>query len=111
MRARLGDCAAMADAAAELKAPQSGRLGWQRLGDLPPGLRQTVSSLPVGQVSAPVEGPAGIHLLMVCDRHNPAVDSPQRDQIAQQLQRERVDRLARRYLRDLRKEAFVEVRL
>ncbi len=111
LRDRLGDCAAMADAAAELKAPQSGRLGWLRLGDLPPRLREAVSSLPVGQVSAPVQGPSGIHLLMVCDRHDPAVDSPQRDQIAQQLQRERVDRLARRYLRDLRKEAFVEVRL
>jgi peptidyl-prolyl cis-trans isomerase SurA len=111
LRDRLGDCAAMTDTAAELKAPASGRLGWLRLSDLPPGLRQAASSLPVGQVSAPLEGPGGIHLLMVCDRHNPAAEGPQRDQIAQQLQRERVDRLARRYLRDLRKEAFVEVRL
>jgi peptidyl-prolyl cis-trans isomerase SurA len=111
LRDRLGDCTAMADAAAELNAPQSGRLGWLRLADLPPGLRQAASSLPVGQVSAPVEGPSGIHLLMVCDRHNPAAETPQRDQIAQQLQGERVDRLARRYLRDLRKDAFVEVRL
>jgi peptidyl-prolyl cis-trans isomerase SurA len=111
LRGRLGDCAAMADTAAELKAPDSGRLGWLRVGDLPPGFRQTVSSLPVGQVSEPLEGPTGVHLLMVCDRHNPAAEGPQRDQIAQQLQRERVDRLARRYLRDLRKDAFVEVRL
>ena len=111
LRDRLGDCAAMAETAAELSTPNSGRLGWLRVGDLPPGLRQAVSTLPVGQVSAPVEGPGGIHLLMVCDRHNPAAESPQRDQIAEQLQRERVDRLARRYLRDLRKDAFVEVRL
>ena len=111
LRDRLADCAAMAATAAELNAPDSGRLGWLRVSDLPPGFGQAVSSLPVGQVSAPLEGPAGIHLLMVCDRHNPAAESPQRDQIAQQLQRERVDRLARRYLRDLRKDAFVEVRL
>ena len=111
LRGRLGDCAAMADTAAELKTPDSGRLGWLRVGDLPPGFRQTVSSLPVGQVSEPLEGPTGIHLLMVCDRHNSAAEGPQRDQIAEQLQRERVDRLARRYLRDLRKDAFVEVRL
>jgi peptidyl-prolyl cis-trans isomerase SurA len=111
LRDRLGDCAAMTDTAAELNAPASGRLGWLRLSDLPPGLRQAASSLPVGQVSAPLEGPGGIHLLMVCDRHDPSAGSPQRDQIAQQLQRERVDRLARRYLRDLRKDAFVEVRL
>ena len=48
---------------------------------------------------------------MVCDRRDPAAEGPQREQIAERLQRERVDRLARRYLRDLRKEAFVEVRL
>jgi peptidyl-prolyl cis-trans isomerase SurA len=65
----------------------------------------------VGQVSEPLAGPTGVHLLMVCDRHNPTAEGSQRDQIAQQLQRERVDRLARRYLRDLRKDAFVEVRL
>jgi peptidyl-prolyl cis-trans isomerase SurA len=111
LRNNIGDCAAMADTAAELNAPESGRLGWLRVGDLPPPLRQAVSSLPVGQVSVPLDGPAGIHLLMVCDRRNAQAETPQREQIAERLQRERVERLARRYLRDLRKEAFVEVRL
>jgi peptidyl-prolyl cis-trans isomerase SurA len=111
LRNDIGDCAAMADTAAELNAPESGRLGWLRVGDLPPPLRQAVSSLPVGQVSVPLDGPAGIHLLMVCDRRNAQAETPQREQIAERLQRERVERLARRYLRDLRKEAFVEVRL
>jgi peptidyl-prolyl cis-trans isomerase SurA len=111
LRDDLADCAALADAAAELDAPESGRLGWLQLGDLPPELRQAVSSLPVNQVSAPVQGPSGIHLLMVCDRREPEAATPQREQIAERLQRERVERLARRYLRDLRKEAFVEVRL
>jgi peptidyl-prolyl cis-trans isomerase SurA len=111
LRDDLGDCSAMADTAAELNAPQSGRLGWLRVGDLPATFRQTVSSLPVGQVSVPLDGPAGIHLLMVCGRRNPQAETPQREQMAERLQRERVERLARRYLRDLRKEAFVEVRL
>jgi peptidyl-prolyl cis-trans isomerase SurA len=111
LRADLGDCAAMAETAAELNAPQSGRLGWLQLGNLPPAFRQTASSLPVGQVSEPLDGPGGIHLLMVCDRRTPQAETPQREQIAERLQRERVERLARRYLRDLRKEAFVEVRL
>jgi peptidyl-prolyl cis-trans isomerase SurA len=111
LRDDIGDCAAMADTAAELNAPESGRLGWLRVGDLPPTLRQAVSSLPVGQVSLPLDGPAGVHLLIVCDRRNAQAETPQREQIAERLQRERVERLARRYLRDLRKEAFVEVRL
>jgi peptidyl-prolyl cis-trans isomerase SurA len=111
MRDDLADCPALVDAAVELDVPDSGRLGWLRLGDLPPELRQAVSSLPVGQVSAPVQGTSGIHLLMVCDRREPQGATPQREQIAERLERERVERLARRYLRDLRKEAFVEVRL
>jgi peptidyl-prolyl cis-trans isomerase SurA len=111
LRPDLRDCAAMAETAGALNAPQSGRLGWLRLGDLPPGLRQQVANLPVGEVSAPLDGPEGIRLLMVCDRRNPQAEAPQREQIAERLQRERVERLARRYLRDLRKEAFVEVRL
>jgi peptidyl-prolyl cis-trans isomerase SurA len=111
LRDDLSDCQALADAAVELDAPDSGRLGWLRVGDLPPEFRQALASLPVEQVSAPVQGPSGVHLLMVCDRREPQATTPQREQIAERLQRERVERLARRYLRDLRKEAFVEVRL
>ena len=70
-----------------------------------------VLGLPVGEVSAPLEGPGGIHLLMVCDAPRAAGAGAEREQIAQRLEQERTERLARRHLRDLRKEAFVEVRL
>jgi peptidyl-prolyl cis-trans isomerase SurA len=111
LRARLTDCAAVIGASAELNTPNSGDLGWLRVADLPAQFRSAVTALPVGQVSAPLEGPQGIHLLMVCDRREPQGQGTERDEIAQRLERERVDRLARRYLRDLRKDAFVEVRL
>jgi peptidyl-prolyl cis-trans isomerase SurA len=111
LRDRLADCAAMSEAAAELGAPNSGELGWLSVAELPPAFREAVATLPVGQVSAPMEGAAGIHLLMVCDRREPQGAAPEREQIAERLERERVERLARRYLRDLRKEAFVEVRI
>ena len=55
--------------------------------------------------------PAGIHLLMVCDRNEPESLTPPREEVAERLEQEQIDRLARRYLRDLRKNAFVEVRL
>jgi peptidyl-prolyl cis-trans isomerase SurA len=76
-----------------------------------------VLSLPVGEVSTPLRGPAGVHLLMVCERREPEgfgqpeEDASTREDIAQRLESERIERLARRYLRDLRKQAFVEVRL
>ena len=111
LRPRLTDCPAMVEVAEELGAPASGELGWLRVGDLPPDLGQAVLNLPVGEVSAPLAGPGGIHLLMVCERRDPEGLAPQREQIAERLEQERTDRLARRYLRDLRKQAFVEVRL
>jgi peptidyl-prolyl cis-trans isomerase SurA len=111
MRPRLTDCPAMVQVAEDLDAPASGELGWLRIGDLPPDLGQAVLNLPVGEVSPPLDGPGGIHLLMVCERRDPPALAPEREEIARRLQQERTERLARRYLRDLRKQAFVEVRL
>ncbi len=109
LRSRLTDCPTMASVAAEIDAPASGDLGWLRIGELPPDLGTAVLELEVGDVSPPLQGPSGIHLLMVCDRREPQ-QAPEREQIAQRLEQERTERLARRYLRDLRKQAFVEVR-
>lgn len=111
LRSRLTDCPAMVEVAEEIDAPASGQLGWIRVGDLPRDLGQAVLSLPVGEVSTPLDGPGGIHLLMVCERRDPPELAPEREEIAQRLEQERTERLARRYLRDLRKQAFVEVRL
>jgi peptidyl-prolyl cis-trans isomerase SurA len=111
LRDEMADCAAMVDKAEELGAPASGELGWIRIGDMPPELAQAVLALPVGEVSQPLQSPAGIHLLMVCDRNEPEPLTSPREDVAERLEQEQIDRLARRYLRDLRKEAFVEVRL
>jgi peptidyl-prolyl cis-trans isomerase SurA len=111
LRARLTDCPAMAAVASEIKAPASGDLGWLKVGDLPPDLGKAVLGLQVGELSPPLPGPAGVHLLMVCDRRDPQGVTPEREQIAQRLEQERADRLARRYLRDLRKQAFIDLRI
>ena len=49
---------------------------------------------------------------MVCEKGTPnATTLPSRDEIADQLARQRAENLARRYLRDLRRTAFVDVRV
>jgi peptidyl-prolyl cis-trans isomerase SurA len=115
LRERLDDCDAMARVAEEIAAPASGRLGWLRVGDLPPELARAVVTLEIENVSPPLDGPAGIHLLMVCERRGPngvaGGSATNREELARRLENERIDRLARRYLRDLRAQAFVEVRL
>ncbi len=119
LRARLADCAAVNAVAEELQAPASGDLGWLKVNDLPVVLADAVRELPEGEISAPLQGPGGVHLLMVCERRggeapengNAIASEEDRQKIAEQLERERLDRLARRYLRDLRKEAFIDIRI
>jgi peptidyl-prolyl cis-trans isomerase SurA len=54
---------------------------------------------------------AGIHLFMVCDRIESNSPLPSRDEIRQALTASRADQVARHYLRDLRRTAFVDIRI
>ncbi len=89
----------------------SGDLGQVRVGDLPAELRPTVLALKVAEPSQPMPLRGGIGVLMVCDRSAGAGALPSRDDIADKLTRDRFENLARRYLRDLRRAAFVEQRV
>jgi peptidyl-prolyl cis-trans isomerase SurA len=111
LRPELVDCDTLNRIAAERQLPGSGALGWVRIGELPPTFAQVLLDLPIGQVSEPLQGPAGVHLIMVCDRRGAVRSAPQREEIAERLESEQIDRLARRYLRDLRTQAFVDIRL
>lgn len=108
IRPRLTSCAAADAVAAELRAPASGRLGWMPLAELPPGFRETVARLGVGEVSEPLPGPLGVHLLLVCDRGG---EKGRRALARLAIEREQLERLANRYLRELRKSAFIDIRL
>jgi peptidyl-prolyl cis-trans isomerase SurA len=94
------------------QAPQtSGEIGKLRVGDLPAELRKTVLGLQVAEASPPVPLRGGIGVLMVCERENAANALPSRDQMADDLARERFENLGQRYLRDLRRAAFVDMRV
>ena len=93
------------------QSPQlSGELGRVRVGDLPAQLRPVVLALKVAEPSAPVPVAGGIGVLMVCSREDPASDIPTRDEMTDNLGRQRLETLARRYLRDLRRVAYVDMR-
>jgi peptidyl-prolyl cis-trans isomerase SurA len=95
------------------RAPEtSGDLGEVKVSDLPAELQQTVLKLPVAQPSPPLPLRGGIGVLMVCSREAPAsASAPNREEVADALSRQRLDTLARRYLRDLRRTAYVDVRV
>lgn len=111
LRATVSGCEDMARAATEIDPTVSGDLGMLRLKDLPPHFREVARNLPIGSISDPVRTKLGLHLLMVCDRIDAGPALPGREQIRDSLGEKRLDSLARQYLRDLRRSAFVEVRI
>ena len=110
IRGNIADCDDIETIAKELKSSESGALGKVRLGDLPDNLRAAVGPLKVGEVSAPVRTGAGVHLFMVCGREGDVEQGPDPEAIREVLGNRRLSMLARRYLRDLRRDAVVEFR-
>ncbi len=93
------------------RAPQTSReIPEIKAADLPAPLRQAVLGLGVAEASKPLPVPGGMGILMVCQRKDPPGGLPSRDEMAEQLGRARLDALARRYLRDLRRGAYVDIR-
>ncbi|WP_299328019.1 peptidylprolyl isomerase [Parasphingopyxis sp.] len=83
-----------------------------RLGDLPDVLQQSMANLQVGQATSPFGSlQEGVRVLILCGRDDPpAVAEPDADMLMARLEEERGNRQARRYLRDLRRDAVIEYR-
>ncbi|MEO7813822.1 MAG: peptidylprolyl isomerase, partial [Sphingomicrobium sp.] len=52
----------------------------------------------------------GVRVLVICGRDEPSVGLPTYDQVLAQMNEERVNIRARRYLRDLRRDAIIDFR-
>ena len=83
-----------------------------RVRDLPQPLQEPLLKLSVGEATMPFGSVhEGVRVLVLCGRDDPqAASGPSRDQIMSQLEEERVNRRAQRYLRDLRRDAVVDYR-
>jgi peptidyl-prolyl cis-trans isomerase SurA len=93
------------------KAPQLSSEGRLRASQVAPALRDLLLKLPVGQPSQPILQKNGVGVIMVCDKETPKTGPLTRDDIAESLMRQRLDTLARRYMEDLRRAAYVDVRV
>ncbi|WP_037489527.1 peptidylprolyl isomerase [Sphingobium indicum] len=81
-----------------------------KLRDLPPQLQEILLNLQVGEATPPFGSITdGVRVLIVCGRDDPAsANAPNPEQIMAQLEEERVNKRARIYLRDLRRDAIIE---
>jgi peptidyl-prolyl cis-trans isomerase SurA len=94
------------------KAPQLSSEGDLLLSQIAPAMRSFVLGLGIGKASQPILQKNGVGVIMVCGKSAPqTATAPTREEIANALIRQRFDTLARRYLRDLRQAAYVDVRV
>ncbi len=111
IRSQVRSCDDMRQAAQSIDAPQSGDIRSIGLDKLPPSIRTAVAPLRVGQTSEPVRVAEGILLATLCSRsEDDTAGLPTRRQITNRLGNKRFDLLVRRYMRDLRRTAFVDIR-
>lgn len=82
-----------------------------RVGDLPKDVRPQVLPLQKGQISQPIEKGQFVLMIGVCDRTDAEIELPSRDAVRARLGNERLELLARRKMRDLRRAAFIDIRL
>lgn len=81
------------------------------LSNMSPQIRPMVEQLHVTQITEPFAAPDGIHMLMMCERIDMPAPLPDRAEVRQRLFEEKLDLEAEKYLRGLRREAFIDVRL
>jgi peptidyl-prolyl cis-trans isomerase SurA len=82
-----------------------------RLRELPQALQEIMLPLQVGQATRPFGSiEEGVRTLVICGRDEADPTAPTFDQVFNQLSEERVNLRARRYLRDLRRDAVIEYR-
>jgi peptidyl-prolyl cis-trans isomerase SurA len=82
-----------------------------KLRDLPPFLQNMMLPMQVGQATQPFGSiEEGVRVLVICGRDEVDPSQPTYDEVYNQLNDERVNIRARRYLRDLRQDAVIEFR-
>jgi peptidyl-prolyl cis-trans isomerase SurA len=93
-------------------AARGGELDWVYPGDTVPDFERAYQELKVGEISQPVRTPFGYHLIQVLERRSADVSPERRRLQARQALRERkADEAYQEWLRQLRDQIYVELRL
>lgn len=79
---------------------------------LPEPVQPLVRALSVGTVSEPFATPDGIEVLVMCERiEQPKETADPNEEVKNRIFREKIEREAMKYLRDLRRGALIDVRI
>ena len=109
---RVKSCTQLAKLATQVKG-QYQDMGNFRVKDLSQDLQNALEKSQPGQAVPPFSDAAGVEIILRCDKAAPKLEAyhmPTRNQVEQTLFDQQVTAFARRYMRDLRRQADVEIR-
>mgnify|MGYP002780596259 CR=1 FL=1 len=92
-----------------------GELGWLSQGDLPRPMEQALLGLSPGQISDPVRGPGGFHILLLHERERGSKEVPSYEVRKEEIYREMLEsamaKQERSFLEELHHQAVISRRL
>lgn len=113
LRSHIAGCERLPELAGKMRGTQYFNLGTMRLTELSPEIQNALGKTQPGESTEPFLSSAGVEIIVRCDKAVPKTSVqfiPSRDQVEQELYEAQMSVIARRYLRDLRRDADVETR-
>lgn len=93
-------------------ASNGGDLGWVAEGQLDPELDRVLATMEKGTISQPIKSRTGYHILLLRETRTISEDTmPSAPGMTQTIGTERLERMQRRHLQDLKASAFIEHRV
>ncbi|MAE50688.1 MAG: rotamase [Micavibrio sp.] len=93
-------------------AAKGGDLGWIQQGQLDQDLENAITGLDVNGISAPVKGMSGYHIFLLRDKREIIEETmPSVEGMTSTIGTQRLERLQRRHLQDLKAQAFIDTRV
>lgn len=108
---RLTGCDAALAGGVDEALPPATDLGLAPISQVTGPLQELIAPLAINEPSEPVFIGNGVAVFIVCDRRAPGDVEMAQQEISEQIMQERAGLLQRRYLRDLRTAAFIDVRI
>ncbi len=113
IRSNIQNCTMLPKLVQQMKGAVYMNLGTMHLSSLSQQMQNALSNTTAGQTTKPFHSPAGVELIVRCDEAPPKITTfkmPTRAEVEQKLAEEQMTVLARRYMRDLRRDADIETR-
>jgi peptidyl-prolyl cis-trans isomerase SurA len=89
-----------------------GNLGWLPESQVDPDILKALKKTPKNKVTSPIRTPDGFHIMLLRDKRSISEGTmPSRDQINYNLGTQRLNKLQRRHLMDIKAASFIEIRV